>query len=137
MATYNKLNKFMLAVGDKKHNLASDSLVLWMSNTAPTATTDDTISDITEIGYTNASSRAITTTSWAESSGTTKLILADITITASGGTVGPFRYVGVYNDTATNDDLVGGYYDYGSSITLADGETFEVDFDGTNGFFSI
>ena len=137
MATFNKFNKFTLALGSAKHNLPSDSLVLWMSNTAPTAATDDTITDITEISYTNASSRALTTTSFAESGGVSALKIADITITASGGTVGPFRYVGVYNDTASNDDLVGGYYDYGSSITLADGETFDVDFDDANGFFDV
>ena len=137
MATYTKFQTFPLALTEKKHNLTSDSLVLWMSNTAPTAATDDTITDITQISYTNASSRAITVTSNTQTGGTQKLILADITITASGGTVGPFRYVGVYNDTSTNKDLVGGYYDYGSSITLAAGETFLVDFDGSNGFFTV
>ena len=137
MATLTKFHTFVEQMAEKVHNLGSDSLVLWMSNTAPTASTGATISDISQITYTNASSRALTVSSSAQSSGTYKLVIADITITASGGTVGPFRYVGVYNDTAASDQLVGGYYDYGSSNTLADTETFTEDFDGTNGFFTL
>lgn len=136
MAAYVKFEKFGLALCHKKHNLGSDSLVLWMSNTAPSAANDDELADITQITYTNASSRAITTTSSSQTGGAYSLVLADITITASGGSVGPFRYVGVYNDTATNDDLVGGYYDYGSSITLADTESILIDLNAL-GFFDI
>lgn len=134
MATFNKFTGFLEAAFEKKHNLGSDSLVLWLSNTAPSAA-NLVVTDITQITYTNLSSRAITVTSSATSSGTYKLILTDLVLTASGA-VGPFRYVGVYNDTATSDDLVGGWYDYGSSISLATGETFTTDFDATNGFFN-
>lgn len=136
MAAFVKFNKFILACMHKKHNLASDSLVLWMSNTAPSAANDDELADITQISYTNCSSRAITTTSSSQTGGTYSLVLQDLTLTASGGTVGPFRYIGVYNDTATADDLVGGYYDYGSSITLNDTETLLVDF-AALGFFDV
>lgn len=135
MATYNKFQPFAEALAEKKHNLGSDQLVVALTNTALSAT-DDTLSDLTEISYTHCSSRNITTSSSAQSSGTYKLVLADLTLTASGGSVGPFRYVVIYNDTATNDDLIC-YFDYGSSITLADGESLDIDFDGTNGILQI
>lgn len=135
MATYTKFQPFVEAVAEKVHNLGSDQLVVALTNTAPNAT-DAQLSQITEISYTNCSSRNITTTSSAQTSGTYKLTLTDLVLTASGGTVGPFRYVVIYNDTATNDELVG-YYDYGSSITLADGETLTIDFDASNGVLTI
>lgn len=137
MATYQKFNAFTEHLAEKVHNLGADSLVLFLCNTAPVAA-NSILSDLTQISYTNASSRALTISSSAQTSGVYKLVLADIVITASGGTVGPFRYPGVYNDTPTSpaDPLIG-FFDYGSSITLADGETFTVDFDGTGGFLTI
>jgi len=136
MATYTKFEAFVEAMAEKVHNLGSDTLTVALTNTAPTAATDSQLSDITEISYTNCSSRDITVSSSSQTSGTYKLVLADLTLTASGGNVGPFRYVVIYNNTATNDELIA-YYDYGSSITLADGETLDIDFDGTNGLFTL
>ncbi len=136
MATsFSKVNKFVEAVAEKVHNLGSDQLVIALTNTAHTATWGQ-LSDLTEVAYTNCSSRNITTTTSAQTSGTYKLVLADITLTASGGNVGPFQYVYIYNDTASNDELVG-YYDYGSALTLSDGESLQVDFSATNGVLTI
>lgn len=135
MATFVKFNSFVEAVAEKLHNLGADQLVIALTNVAPSAANTQ-LSDLTQIAYTNLSSRNVTTSASAQSSGTYKLTLADLVLTASGGAVAAFRYVVLYNDTSTNDLLVA-YWDYGSSITLADGETFTIDFDGTNGVLTI
>jgi hypothetical protein len=136
MATFNKFNQFVQDLANKVHNLGSDSLKVALTNSAPTSS-NAILSDITEISYTNCSSRLISTTSSTQTSGTLKLIVADLTLTASG-TVGAFRYVVLYNDTPTSPlkPLIG-YYDYGSSITLATSETLTIDFDQTNGVLQL
>lgn len=134
MAAFNKFQPFVEAIAEKKHNLDSDQLVVALSNSAPVAT-NAILADITQISYTNLSSRNVTTSSSAQTSGTYKLTLTDLVLTASGS-VASFRYVILYNDTATNDDLIG-WWDYGSSVTLANGETFTIDFDGTAGVLTI
>lgn len=134
MATFTKFQPFVEALAEKKHNLGSDQLVVALTNTVP-VNTNSVLTDITQISYTNLSSRNVTTSSSAQTSGTYKLTLADLVLTASGA-VATFRYVVLYNDTATNDDLIG-YYDYGSSLTMASGETFTVDFDASAGALTI
>ena len=135
MASFSKVNSFVEALAEKAHNLGSDQLVVALTNTAHTSTWTQ-LSDLTEITYTNCSSRNITTSSSAQTSGTYKLVLTDLVLTASGGSVGPFQYVYIYNDTSTGDLLIG-YYDYGSALTLASGETLTLDFDGTNGVLQL
>ncbi len=135
MATFNKFNSFVEAIAEKVHNLGSDQIVVALTNSAPVAGNTQ-LTDITEISYTNCSSRNVTTTSSAQTGGTYKLTLTDLVLTASGGTVGPFQYVVLYNDTATNDELIG-YYDYGSALTLNDTETLTIDFDDSNGVLQI
>lgn len=137
MAAFNKFNSFVEALAEKVHNLGSDTLKVMLTNSAPSAT-NTVKADLTEIsagnGYTAGGTQA-TISSSAQTSGTYKLVLADVVFTATGS-VGPFRYVVLYNDTATNKELLG-WYDYGSSITLANGETFTVDFDATNGVLTL
>jgi hypothetical protein len=135
MASFNKFQPFVEQLAEKVHNLGSDQIVVALTNTAPNAT-DATLSQITEISYTNCSSRNVTTTSSAQTTGTYKLVLADLVLTASGGSVGPFRYVVLYNDTAASDQLIG-YYDYGSALTLLDGDTLTIDFDPSAGVLTI
>ena len=130
MATFNKFNSFVEALAEGTHNLGSDQLTVALTNSAPAATNTQ-LSDITQISYTNLSSRNITTSSSSQTSGTYSLVLNDLTLTASGA-VATFRYVVIYNDTATNDELIA-YYDYGSSVTMANTETFLIDF-GANLF---
>ena len=134
MATFNKFNSFTEALAEKVHNLGSDTLKVALTNSAPSASNTQ-LSNITEISYTNLSSRTLTVSSSAQTSGTYKLVISDLVLTASGS-VGPFRYVVIYNDTATNDEVIG-WYDYGSAITLANTDTFTLDFDGTNGLLQL
>lgn len=128
MATYNKFNCFVEDVAEKKHNLGSDTLkvALCAAANAPVAT-NTVLANLTEISYTNLSARTITTSSSSQSSGTYSLVLTDLVLTASGGSVATFRYVVIYNDTATNDELIM-WYDHGSNVTLADGDTYTIDF---------
>lgn len=134
MATLNKFNSFVEALSEKVHNLGSDTLVIALTNTAPVAS-NTVLANITQISYTNLSTRTLTVSSSSQTSGTYKLVIADLTLTASGA-VGPFRYVVIYNDTAANDELIG-WYDYGSSISLANTDTFLLDFDATNGVLTL
>lgn len=131
---FTKFNSFVEALAEKVHNLGSDSLKIALTSVAPVATNTQ-LSNLTEISYTNLSARAITTTSSAQTSGTYKLVLQDLTLTASG-TVAAFRYIVLYNDTATNKELIG-YYDYASSLVLLNGDTLLIDFDATNGALTI
>lgn len=136
MATFNKFNAFAEHVYEKVHDLGADTLKVMLTNTAPTAS-NSVKADLTEIsagnGYTAGGTQTSQSSS-AQTSGTYKLVSADVVFTASGGTIGAFRYAVLYNDTPTSpaDPLIG-YFDYLSSITLQNGETFTVDFDGTNG----
>ena len=134
MASYNKFNSFVENLAEKVHNLGSDQLKVALTNSAPVAS-NTVLTNITEISYTNLSTRNITTSASSQTSGTYKLVLTYLVLTASGA-VGPFRYVVIYNDTATNDELIA-WFDYGSSISLANTDTFTLDFDGTNGLLQL
>lgn len=138
MATFNKFNQFTEDLAKGVHNLSTGALTvaLCAAANAPVAT-NSTLANLTQISYTNLSSRVITTSSCAQTSGTLKLVLADLVLTASGA-VATFRYVVLYNDTpASPADPLIGWYDYGSDVTLANAETFTIDFDGTNGVLQL
>jgi hypothetical protein len=146
MASFNKFNCFVLDLAQKVHNLGSDSLKVFLTNTAPNAATHTAYDATTgstgpaEIaagnGYT-AGGNAASVSSSAQTSGTYKLVLNDPTAwTASGGSIGPFRYVALYNSTSAGKQLIG-WWDYGSSVTLASGESFTADLDQTNGVLTL
>jgi len=128
MATYTKFQCFVEDLAEKKHNLASDTLKVAFSNAsnAPSASDDVKLADITTVSVANLDSVTLTVSSSSQTSGTYKLVVADKTMTANGS-VGPFRYVIIYNDTAANDELIC-WYDYGSEVTLAKDDTFKLDF---------
>ena len=143
MASFNKVNDFVV---NAVHNmdLESDQLAVALTNTAPgsessnpTADGNGIVGNLTEISYTNCSSRNLTTSSSSQSSGVYKLVVADLTLTASG-TVGPFRYIYIFDDTVTSPaDPIIGYYDYGTSLTLNNGDTFTLDFSPSNGVIQL
>lgn len=139
MATFNKFNSFVEELAEGGHVLGTDVLKVALTNTLPVAAnttwnTTDHPAPAAANGYT-AGGNTPAITSSAQTSGTYKLVLADTTFTATAGGIGPVRYAVLYNSSKSNKGI--GWYDYGSSITLADTETLTVDFDGTNGVLTL
>ena len=141
MAAYNKFQAFAEDLAEGKHDLGADTLkVMLVSSPAPVAT-NAVKADLTEIspgnGYAAGGEQA-TVSSSAQSAGVYRLVVADITWVAGGGTIGPFRYPVFYNDTPSSpaDPLIA-WHDYGTNLTLQDGETFSWDVDATNGILTI
>lgn len=131
MAAFTKFEAFSEHLAEKVHDLNADTLKVYLSNTAPNVATNTVKADLAEItaqnGYPSGGTDAQNATS--RTGGTTSITGVDIVFTGSGGSFGPFRYAVLYNDTPTSpaDPLIG-YWDYGSSISVGDGETFTVDF---------
>lgn len=136
MATYNKYQQFVQDLAHKVHNFSADTFKLMLSNSAPNLATHAVRADSTELGAGNGYSSggtAVTRTTNAQSGGTYTLAGNKVVFTASGGTIGPFRYPILYNDTPTSpaDPLIS-EWDYASSITLNDGETFTASFNNAD-----
>lgn len=133
MAAYTKYNIFVEDLGNKVHDIfgTNDTFKVMLSNTAPNVATHAVRADVTELGTANGytSGGIDIQNDSTRSGGTVTETSVDVVWTASGGSIGPFRYVIMYNDTPTSpaDPLIA-YWDYGSSITLNDTETFTVDF---------
>jgi len=139
MASFNKFNSFVEDVVEGAIDLDTHTLKVYLSNATPSASADSVKADLAEItnenGYAAPLTCALSTS--AQTDGTYKLVLDDPSvITASGGTIGPFRYVVLYDDDHASDALIG-WWDYGSEITLQDGETFTIDLDATNGVLQL
>lgn len=137
MASFVKFEAFVEGLAKKEHNLHTDTLKAYLTNNAPDAAADAVKADLVESvgtgnGYTAGGED--TNNAVSRSGGTVSITGSDITWTSSGAGFGPFRYVVIYNDTHASDALVG-YYDYASSITPANGETFVVDM--TTSWFTI
>lgn len=140
MATFNKFQQFSEDLCKGVHNFTSDAtcsvtVALCAAANAPVAT-NSVLANLTQIAYTNLSSRIVTGVTAEHTTGTVTITATDLVLTASGGAVATFRYVALYNDDPTSpaDPLIG-WYDIGSDITLADGETLTINF--TTGFATI
>lgn len=139
MASFNKFQPFVENLAKGVFNWTSDAtstitVALCAAANAPAAA-NGVLGDLTTINHANLSSRVCTVSASAQTGGVYKLTLADLVLTASG-TVPTFRYVVLYDDDAASDQLIG-YYDYGGDVDLATGETFTIDFDGSNGVLTI
>jgi len=140
MVAFNKVDALTLELGTEGHKLDTDVLNIALTNTAPTAAS--TVWSLGSFpapttntgGYAPA---AVTTTSFTQTSGVAKLVLADVVFTSTGGSIGPFQYAILYNTSSSAANKIIGWYNYGSSITLATTETFTVDFDPTTGALTI
>jgi hypothetical protein len=132
MAAFVRFECFAADLAEKKHDLGTDQLKVCLTNTEPDPAVDLDLSDIVEIsagnGYT-AGGEDVTTLSAANVNGVYELEFDDVVFTASGGTIGPFQYVALYNSDAS--DILLGYYDYGAPVTLADTETLLVEYSAT------
>lgn len=140
MATFQKLDQFVEDMAHGVHDFSADQVIvaLTAAANAPVAT-DAVLADLIEITYTFLSSRLVTTSASTQTSGTYQLTFQpDLVLTASGGSVGPFRYVVHYNDAPVTplDPLIQ-FYDHGTEVTLADGETFTIDYNAGSGFFQL
>ena len=130
MAAYNKFQQFTKDQIDGVHDFDGHTFKIMLTNSSP-VNTNTVKANLTEIssgnGYTSGGT-SIANVGTA-SGGTFTLVGTDVTFTASGGSIGPFRYAIVYNDTPTSpaDPLIC-YFDYGSAVTLLDTETITVDF---------
>jgi len=141
MAAFNKFRAFVEHLAEGVHNFSSDSTCTLTAALTATANapvnTNSVLADLTQISYTNLSSRVISVSASSQTAGTYTLAGTDTVLPARGGSVAAFQYVAIYNDDPTSpaDPLIG-WYDYGSSVTLADTETFTLDF-GASGLFQL
>jgi len=144
MATITVVNDFYEDILNKVHDLSNDTLQIALSNTAPGSETSDPTADgngvlanVTEVAYTNysddlTSDRVLEGVAVTLATGTATLDANDFTITASGGSLATFQYVYLFNQTATNDELIA-VWDHGSTIALSSGESVDVDFGSDSG----
>lgn len=143
MASFNKFNQFVADLASGVHQLqtgTSHVLKVALTNTAPTSA-NAVLADITQVangnGYTTGGI-SVGTITGAQTGGTFKLTGGTDPVWTASGAGFTARYAVIYNDTPTSpaDPLIG-WWDYGSSVTLAAGETFTVDLDQTNGILTL
>ena len=137
-STFTFVDQFKEDLLKEVHDFENDTFIVALVASANAPDTSDAVlADLTEIAYTNLSSRTLTGVSGEQTSGTAPLLMDDLVLTASGGSVAAFRYIVIYNDTSTSpaDPLVG-FWDYGTDLTLADGQSLTIDV-GVNGMGTI
>lgn len=136
-ATYNKFDAFTFDVLDAKHDFGADTFKVLLTNVAPVAA-NSVKADLTEIAPGNGypPGGVATTATASTASGVTKVVGSPIVLAAAGGTIGPFQYAVLYNDTSPTKPLIA-WWDYGSPLTLLDTDTVTIAFDAMNGIFQM
>ena len=140
MAVFTKFNQFVADLALKKHNLNSDALKVFLTNVQPVV--GNTVYGAgapAEIAAGNGyvgGGNAAAFVSGNQSGGTYKLILSPVVFTAVGGSFGPFQFAVLYNSTSPTLPLIA-WWDYGTSITLTNGNSFTVALDQTNGVLTL
>jgi hypothetical protein len=133
VVSYNKFQDFVEQLAEGLHDFDAHTFKLYLTNATPSAAADAVKADLAEIsagnGYT-AGGETVTIAS-SESAGTETITGTEVTWTASGGSIGPFRYAVLYNDTSASDNLIA-WWDYGSELTLATGESLTATFGGSS-----
>jgi hypothetical protein len=139
-STFTFYQDFKEQLGKGIHDLSTHDIKVALTNTAPNTATHALLADITQIatggGYTGGAGGglALAGKSYTETAGVGTFIATDLVVTAAGGSIGPFRYAVLYNNTAASDNLIG-YLDYAAALTLADTETLTLDF--TTSIFTV
>jgi hypothetical protein len=138
MATFNLVDSIGENLAEGKIDFSGDTLKVVLSNIA-LAASDSVLADITEIsagnGYTSGG-ETVTVASSSQASGTYKLVLDDFSLTALGGSIGPFRYFVLVDTTASGSPIVG-WWDYGSEVTLSAGQSIGIDFSAAEGVLQM
>ena len=129
MATFQVVDEFANFLGKKRDDLSADAFKAVLTNTAPTKAGTQILTDITQIAATGGyAAVALSGVTWAETGGGTgiwQFTCSAFSWTASGADFATARYIAIYDDTSTNDDVVG-YLDYGTTFVVTNGNSFTV-----------
>lgn len=133
MATYTKYSTFVENLSNKLIDAfgTTDTWKAVIHTDSPQAT-DNGVSDLTQIGGSNGYTTGGENISFnsTRSGGTVTATATDVVWTASGGNLGSSttgEYFSIYDDTSAGDNLLCSF-DYGSTFTVASGETMTLDF---------
>lgn len=129
---------FLLDLAKGVHDFSTDTIkiTLCAAANAPVPATDVDLGDLTPITETYLAANTLTVSSVAQAAGLLTVLITDFNIVASGGAIGPFQHIVIYNDSAANDELIA-TVDIGEEVTLTDPQQITMDFNGTSGFFQL
>lgn len=134
--TYNKINTFVADLANGSHNFTvstGNQYAVYLTDTAPTAASTSPTGEISYANFSGANPNYITITASSQTSGTEKVVVNNLTMTATGA-IPQFRYVGIKNVTTSK---VVAWFDYGSEVNMVANDALIINFDQTNGLLQI